>query len=147
MIIHAILSAINYFLKYRNGQIQGDGDMALARKRQLLHKDMPDVFVVQRLTGARFDKLHQIFKRFDPIQTETLADNPDKYLYLTKTVIYRLPRQKTKEAVADLLTVEFSLWFKHAYNSYKKKDALADEVFNFKKINFLTDPFQTKADA
>lgn len=142
MIFDIFAKSLNIFLKYRKDQIEGDSDLVLIRKRSLLHKGIPDVEEVKRLTGDRFNKLQQIFNQFDPIKTEKLSDNPNKYLLLTKTVIYRLPRQKTREAVADVLLVEFSLWFKHAYNDFDKKDALIDEVYSFKKINFLTDPFQ-----
>ncbi|MBK7819373.1 MAG: hypothetical protein IPJ60_18915 [Sphingobacteriaceae bacterium] len=142
MIFDIFASALNIFLKHRKGQIEGDSDLVHIRKRQLLHKGIPDLEIVKRLTGDRFSKLLDIFNRFDPIKTQKLSDNPDKYLYFTKTVIYKLPRQKTKDAVADLLYIEFSLWFKHAYNDFDDKDELIDEVYNFKKMNFITDPFQ-----
>jgi hypothetical protein len=142
MIFDIFTSALTIFLKHRKGQIEGDSDMIHIRKRQLLHKGIPDIEEIKRVTGDRFNKLLQIFNRFDPIKTEKLSENPDKYLYFTKTVIYRLPRQKTREAVADLLYIDFSLWFKHAYNDFDDKDALIEEVYSFKKMNFITDPFK-----
>jgi hypothetical protein len=60
---------------------------------------------------------------------------------LTKTVIYKLPKQKSKESIADMVYVEFSLWFKHEYNDYKMKEELIEEIYSFKKKNFINNPF------
>lgn len=142
MLFDLFTKSVKLLLKQRKEDIAGDADLLQIRKRQLLHKSIPSLAEIKRLSGDRFDQLQQIFIKYDPIKTEALSAYPDKYQLLTKTVIYRLPRQKTAEAVADLLFIDFSLWFRHAYNDFDKKEQLADEVFSFKKINFPTDPFQ-----
>ncbi|MBL7937612.1 MAG: hypothetical protein JNM51_17545 [Bacteroidia bacterium] len=109
----------------------------------MLHKNIPDLDTIKASTGGHFSELQNIFNRFDPIKTEKLSDNPKKYELLTKTVIYKLPKQKSKETIADMVYVEFSLWFKHEYNDYKNKEELIEEIYSFKKKNFINNPFNS----
>lgn len=146
MIFDLFTSAFTLFLKHRKGRIEENSDRVHSRKRLLLHKGIPEIEFIKQVTGERFNQLLQIFNACDPVKEQKLSDNPDKYLYLTKTLIYKLPRQKNREAVADLLYLEFSLWFKHAYSNYSEKEKLIDAVYNFKKMNFITDPFSAPPD-
>ncbi len=144
MIFDLFTTIITLFQKHRKDTVGHESDVVHIRKRLLLHKNIPDLLTIKTLTGERFSELQNIFNSFDPIKTEKLSDNPKKYELLTKTVIYKLPKQRSKESIADMVYVEFSLWFKHAYNDYKKKDELIDEIYNFKRTKFMTNPFTDK---
>ena len=145
MIFELFTAAITLFQKHRKEKVGHESDMVHIRKRHILHQNIPDLDTIKKITGDRFSELQNIFNRFDPIKTEKLSDNPKKYELLTKTVIYKLPKQKSKETTADMIYVEFSLWFKHDYNDYKKKEELIDEIYNFRKIKFISNPFETSS--
>lgn len=141
MIFDFFTTIITLFQKHRKDKVGHESDMVHIRKRHLLHKNIPDLDTIKKLTGERFGELQNIFNRYDPIKTDKLIDNPKKYELLTKTVIYKLPKQKSKESIADMVYVEFSLWFKHEYNDYEKKEELIEEIYNFKNKNFINNPF------
>ena len=143
MIFDLFTTIISLLQKHRKEKVGHESDMIHIRKRHLLHKNIPDLNTIRTLTGERFNELQNIFNHFDPIKTEKLSNNPKKYELLTKTVIYKLPKQKSKERIANMVYVEFSLWFKHEYNEYKKKEELIDEIYSFKKKKFMTNPFNT----
>ncbi|MES2836858.1 MAG: hypothetical protein V4667_05005 [Bacteroidota bacterium] len=142
MIFDVFKFVFKSFQKEKKSQIADNSDMLMINKRYIFHKDIPDITTLRKITGINFDKLQEIFNRYDPVQTESLNENPKKYELLTRTVIYKLPRKKTREAVADLLSLEFSLWFKHAYNSFSRKEDLVNEIYEFKKKHFSNDPFE-----
>lgn len=141
MIFDLFTSVIKLFQRHQKEKIGHESDMVHIRKRQLLHKNIPDLDSVKAVTGKHFYALQEIFNRFDPVKADKLSEYPNKYELLTRTVIYKLPKQKTKEALADMVYVEFSLWFKHGYHEFTQKDELIDEIYNFKKQNFITEPF------
>lgn len=143
MIFDLFTTIITLFQKHRKEKVGHESDMVHIRKRHLHHQNIPDLDSIKTITGERFNELQDIFNRFDPIKTEKLSENPKKYELLTKTVIYKLPKQKSKESTADMVYVEFSLWFKHEYNGYENKEELIDAIYNFKKTRFITNPFQT----
>lgn len=144
MIFGIFTKAINIFLKQQKEGIASNSDVLQIQKRQLFHKDIPDLKTVKTITGESFNKLLEIFNHFDPIKTEKLTKNPRKYEFITRTVIFKLPTRKTRQAIADLISLEFSLWFKHAYNDFNKKEELIDEVNEFKKRYLRTNPFDSK---
>ncbi len=142
MLLDFFETALKIFIKHRKDEISAESDMLQIRKRQLLHKGIPELKEIKRVVGEDcFNKLFQLFNSLDPIKSQALSENPDKYLYLTKTLIYKLPKQTTREAIADLLYVEFSLWFKHEYNFFEDKNSLIDAVYSFKTSYFPSDPF------
>lgn len=142
MIFDVFKFVFKSFQKEKKSQIADNSDMLMINKRYIFHKDIPDITTLRKITGVNFDKLQEIFNKYDPVQTESLNENPKKYELLTRTVIYKLPRKKTREAVADLLSLEFSLWFRHAYNSFSRKEDLVNEIYEFKKKHFSTNPFE-----
>ncbi len=141
MLFELFTKAIQIFQKEKNENLASNSDVLYIQKRQLFHKDIPDLETVKSITGERFYKLLALFNKYDPVKTEKLNANPRKYEFLTRTVIYKLPTKHTRQAIADLVSLEFSLWFKHAYNGFDKKEELIDEVYSFKKQHLQTDPF------
>ncbi|MFY9311528.1 MAG: hypothetical protein WAQ28_20960 [Bacteroidia bacterium] len=141
MLFDFILKAIKIIQTEKHESISASSDLLSIRKREIFHKGIPDIEVVRTLAGKRYYDLLAIINRFDPIKTPPLKTNPNKYQFLTKTLIYKLPDKKNRQAVADLLSLEFSLWFKHEYNAFEDKEALIDEVYNFKIRHLKTNPF------
>jgi hypothetical protein len=141
MIFDILAKTINILLKQKKEKIASDSDILQIQKRQLFHKDIPDLTTIKKITGENFNELLLIFIRYNPIKTEDSQENPRKYEFITRTVIYKLPTKRTRQAIADLLSLEFSLWFKHAYNDFDKKEELIDEVIEFKLRHLRTDPF------
>jgi hypothetical protein len=143
MLFDFLSKAINFFLKQQQEKITSNSDVLHIKKRQLFHKDIPNLLTVKQCTGEKFYILLEIVNRFDPVKTEKLKDNPKKYEFLIRTLIYKLPIKRTREAIADLIELEFSLWFKHAYANFDKKEELIEDVSKFKTLYLRTDPFES----
>lgn len=141
MILDVFLKMINLFQKNQKEKNDRKSFDLLIQKRVLFHKDIPSLSAIKEITGLRFQEVQNIINRFDPIKGEKLSEYPMKYELLTKTLIYKLPKQRTRENVADLLSLEFSLWFNHEYLKFKEKDNLVDEIYSYKNRVFRTNPF------
>ncbi|HEY0030197.1 MAG TPA: hypothetical protein VGC65_05520 [Bacteroidia bacterium] len=144
MILHIIAKLINFIQHSQKAKIGNQSDDLFIQKRILFHKDIPALATIKALTGERFPELQNIINRFDPIKTESLSEYPKKYELLTKTLIFKLPKQRTRQDIADLLALEFSLWFKHEYLKFKDKEILIDEVYSYKTRSFRSNPFEVK---
>jgi len=141
MIFELLKHTINTILIKKRENIANDSDLLQIQKRGLFHKDIPSMKMVKEKTGERFYKLQEIFNQFDPIQGQSIKKQPDKYEFITQTVIYRLPSKTTKVEIGKLLEFEFSLWFRHAYHKFDKKDDLIDNVYRFKRHYLMENPF------
>ncbi|CAN5395419.1 hypothetical protein BH10BAC1_BH10BAC1_01550 [soil metagenome] len=144
MLFDIFAKTINLFLKQKKEKVAGESGFLQIQKRQLFHKDIPDLVTIKNISGDNFNKLLEIFNRYDAVKSEKLKENPNKYEFLTKTVLYKLPTKRTRQEVSDLIALEFSLWFKHAYNDFSNKDELIDEVANLKNKYLKIDPFESR---
>ncbi len=113
-------------------------EISLSVQRATAHKDIPDIDVVKRQFGIKFNMLQKILDNHDIVAGPTAKTDPDKYAEATRTILYRLPHKKTSGEVSQLLSKEFMLWFGSNYWDKNKKLALDHEVYSFKSVNLFT---------
>ena len=143
MIVDILIKAIKIFFNIKREKIRDESDLLYIKKRQLFHKNVPDLEIVKEIAGESYYLLLEIFNRFDPIKGENLKKNPNKYKFLTKTVLFKLPAIKSRQELEDFIALEFTLWFKHGYNNFKRKEELVEEVEGLHQRFAGLDPFES----
>lgn len=138
-----LTSFLTIWQKNKKESLSLQSDLLHLERRHEFHKNVPGLEEIKEKCGVKFNKLQQIFNEFDPVYGGfTLQEFPNKYEMLTRTLIYRLPKKKTQQGVADLIDLEFSMWFKHEYGNYERKEELAEAVLLFKNKELREDPFR-----
>jgi hypothetical protein len=142
MILNILFKAINIFRNVNQADIDHKKLDLLLKRRQFFHKDIPDLLTIKMLAGDRFQELQDIINKFDPIINEGGSPKPRIYESLTKTLIFKLPEQHTRENVANLLSLEISLWFANTKLKFEDNEMLIDEIYSYKIRRFHTNPFK-----
>jgi predicted GTPase len=126
---------INLYLKHKQEGIQEDSNSLAIKKRALFHDKIPDLVTVKNQFGNKYNELKELIEKYDPVKTPSLKKDPDKYQFLTKTLIYQLKSKKTKEDISNLTKREFKLWFNNTPVDANKFDELLNNIYDFKIPN------------
>lgn len=139
--VFKLLNFVKLWQKKKKENLGLSSDLLHIERRNLFHQNVPDLDEIKEKCGMKFNRLQQIFNEYDPVGILDLQAYPNKYELLTRTLIYRLPKKKTQQGVADLIEMEFSMWFKHEYGSFERKEELTEAVFAFRNRELRDDPF------